>query len=54
MTALDAAGLECVAVYGQHFDAQFVKGYNEDEHTKAMFVTRLRRDVTEEVRDVGN
>ncbi|MBS1883650.1 MAG: methyltransferase domain-containing protein [Actinobacteria bacterium] len=41
--AIDAAGLELVALYGHHHDGIPHQPMSEDDHTKAIYVTRLRR-----------
>jgi SAM-dependent methyltransferase len=39
--ALDRAGLQCLAVFGQHFDARLQEPLDEDRHTKAVYFARL-------------
>jgi SAM-dependent methyltransferase len=41
--AIDAAGLELVALYGHHHDGIPHQPMNEADHTKAVYITRLRR-----------
>jgi SAM-dependent methyltransferase len=41
-TALDAAGLELVGLYGHHFDGIPHQPWTEEEHTKAIYVARRR------------
>jgi SAM-dependent methyltransferase len=41
--ALDATGLELLEVYGHHFDGVPHLPMNEEEHTKAVWVARLKR-----------
>jgi SAM-dependent methyltransferase len=41
-TALDAAGLECVAAYGQTPEATFEPQLDEARHSKAIFIARRR------------
>jgi SAM-dependent methyltransferase len=40
LQALDQAGLECLEVYGHHYDAVFEQPLIEDRHTKAVYVAR--------------
>ncbi|MBS1886583.1 MAG: class I SAM-dependent methyltransferase [Actinobacteria bacterium] len=40
--ALDAAGLELVGLYGHHHDGVPRQPMSEDDHTKAIYVARLR------------
>jgi SAM-dependent methyltransferase len=41
--AIDASGLELVALYGHHHDGIPHQPMSEDDHTKAVYVTRLKR-----------
>lgn len=41
--ALDAAGLELVALYGHHHDGVPRQPMSEEDHTKAIYVARLKR-----------
>ncbi len=41
--AIDAAGLELIALYGHHHDGVPHQPMSEDDHTKAVYITRLRR-----------
>ena len=43
LAALPTAGLECLAVYGHHYDAILRQPLNENQHTKAVYIARLRR-----------
>jgi len=40
LDAIDRAGLECVAVFGQHFDAVLHEDLDETKHTKAVYFAR--------------
>ena len=40
--ALDRAGLQCLAVFGQHFDARLHQPLDETRHTKGVFIARSR------------
>jgi SAM-dependent methyltransferase len=42
-SALEEAGLECLDVYGHHYDAVFERPLGEDRHTKAVYVARKPR-----------
>lgn len=41
--AIDASGLELVALYGHHHDGVPHQPMSEEDHTKAVYVTRLKR-----------
>jgi SAM-dependent methyltransferase len=41
--SIDAAGLELAALYGHAFDGVPHQPMNEDDHTKAIYVARLKR-----------
>ncbi len=41
--AIDASGLELVALYGHHHDGIPHQPMSEDDHTKAVYITRLKR-----------
>jgi SAM-dependent methyltransferase len=41
--AIDASGLELVAVYGHHHDGVPHQPMSEEEHTKAVYIARLKR-----------
>ena len=41
--AIDAAGLELVALYGHHHDGIPHQPMSEEDHTKAVYITRLKR-----------
>jgi SAM-dependent methyltransferase len=38
--ALEAAGLECIAVYGMHLDGSFDEGVDDTAHSKAVYIAR--------------
>jgi SAM-dependent methyltransferase len=40
LTRLRRAGLECLDVFGHHYDAIFQQPLDEDRHTKAVYVAR--------------
>src|SRR5215203_1354084 len=40
LAALDQAGLECLEVFGHHYDAIFEQPLDEERHTKAAYVAR--------------
>jgi SAM-dependent methyltransferase len=40
LAALDQAGLECLEVFGHHYDAIFEQPLDERRHTKAVYVAR--------------
>ena len=40
LAALDQAGLECLEVFGHHYDAIFEQPLDEDKHTKAVYIAR--------------
>lgn len=40
LAALDQAGLECLEVFGHHYDAIFEQPLDEDRHTKAVYIAR--------------
>jgi SAM-dependent methyltransferase len=44
--AIDAAGLELLGLYGHHHDGVIQQPMSEENHTKGIYVTRLRRRAT--------